>query len=142
MSKEYHVFTHREPTFEQAFVFEVERDENFIAVGELWTVVTHKNGELKTRIRFDEMMDSIGHNVGGNIDDDGVSAVVDIFKDVLPLEKQIDIQVDLVQREIEENSVNSAERLIKASEYAESLNLEGNQQKLLDKLIEQRHKKK
>lgn len=100
MSKEFHVFTHQDPNYEQAFVFEVERHEtdDFVEFKDLYMVTTTKHGELKTRIKFEDMIQSIITTQGGNIDDSSVNVVVDMFKELIPEEKQIEITREISDR--------------------------------------------
>lgn len=102
MSKEFHVFTHHDPNYEQAFVFEVERHEteDFVEFKDLLMITTTKHGELRTRIKFEDMIQSIITAEGGNIDDSSVSVIVDMFKDLLPVEKQTEIQQEINDRQI------------------------------------------
>lgn len=120
MSKEYHVFTHIENNHQQAFVFEVERHdtEHFIKLNELWLVTTQGTSEVRSRVQFDLMVQSIAEHTGGNIDDNGLDVVIDMFKDVLPEEKKRELlQERLVKEEIQLRNMNP-EDLIVASEYA------------------------
>jgi hypothetical protein len=140
MSKEYHVFTEKKPTHEQAFVFEVERHEteheqDFINILELW-IVTHQNGhEVKSRIKFDQMIVSIGNRVGGSVTDENIPTLVDIFKDVLPNDKKYEIEIDLCKKDIEKTT-DESEKLIKANEYSVTLeNSTGNIQHIVDNII-------
>lgn len=100
MSKEFHIFTHQDSQFEQAFVFEVEREEDSVEFRDLLMVTTTQHGELKTRIKFEDMIQSIIHHEGGNIDDSGVNVVMDMFKDLIPAEKKVEIMQELNDREI------------------------------------------
>lgn len=117
MSKEFHVFTHHDPDYEQAFVFEVNRheDDDFVEFKDLLMITTTKYGELKTRIKFEDIIQSIIKTEGGNVEDSGVSVIVDMFKDLIPKDKQDEINQDLMDKEI--NNI-TAEELINASEYA------------------------
>jgi hypothetical protein len=117
MSKEFHVFTHRESQYEQAFVFEVERHETeqMIEFKDLLMVLVTQHGELRTRVKFDDMVQSIIHTNGGNVDDSGMGVIVDMFKDLIPQEKQTEIYTDLDEKKIKNIDPNE---LIKASEYA------------------------
>ena len=117
MSKEFHVFTHQDPDYEQAFVFEVNRHEedDFVEFKDLLMITTTKYGELKTRIKFEDIIQSIITTEGGNIEDSSVNVIVDMFKDLLPKDKQDEINQDLADREI--NNI-TADQLINASEYA------------------------
>ena len=117
MSKEFHVFTHQDPDYEQAFVFEVNRHEedDFVEFKDLLMITTTKYGELKTRVKFEDIIQSIVKTNGGNVEDSGVSVIVDMFKDLLPKDKQDEINQDLADREI--NNI-TADQLINASEYA------------------------
>ena len=102
MSKEFHVFTHTDPNYEQAFVFEVERHEteDFVEFKDLLMITTTKHGELRTRIQFENMIQSIITTDGGNIDDSSVSVIVDMFKDLIPEEKQLEITQEINDRQI------------------------------------------
>ena len=71
--------------------------------------------ELKTRVKFEDIIQSIVKTNGGNVEDSGVSVIVDMFKDLLPKDKQDEINQDLADREI--NNI-TADQLINASEYA------------------------
>ena len=117
MSKEFHVFTHQDPDYEQAFVFEVDRndEEDFVEFKDLLMITTTKYGELKTRVKFEDIIQTIIKTNGGNVEDSGVSVIVDMFKDLLPKDKQDEINQDLADREI--NNI-TADQLINASEYA------------------------
>ena len=117
MSKEFHVFTHKDSSFEQAFIFEVERHETdkLIEFKDLYMVTSTVHGELRTRIQFENMIQSIIHSEGGNIDDSSVSVIVDMFSDLIPKEKRDEINTDLADKEIKNIDVD---QLIKASEYA------------------------
>ena len=117
MSKEFHVFTHQDPDYEQALVFEVDRndEEDFVEFKDLLMITTTKYGELKTRVKFEDIIQSIVKTNGGNVEDSGVSVIVDMFKDLLPKDKQDEINQDLADREI--NNI-TADQLINASEYA------------------------
>lgn len=117
MSKEFHVFTHQDTQYEQQFVFEIERheDDESVEFKDLYLVTTTQHGEIRTRIVLENMIQSIIRTEGGNIDDSSVKIVVDMFKDLIPKEKQLEIEMDLDNKEI----LNiDPEELIKASEYA------------------------
>ena len=122
MTKEYHVFTTKEANFEQGFIFEVDRnnDPQFIMLNELWIVSCKDNHEIKSRINLKEMIHVIGQRVGGNVEEDGMSKIVEIFEDLLPPEKQLEIRVDLCENEIYKTD-NTAEQLLKAAEYAQKV---------------------
>lgn len=117
MSKEFHVFTHKDTQYEQAFVFEVERHENdeLVEFRDLYMVTTTSHGELKTRIQFDHMIQSIIQTEGGNIDDSSVGVIIDMFKELLPKDKHDEIMDDLSDKEIKNID---PEQLIKANDYA------------------------
>lgn len=116
MSKEFHVFTHHDPQYEQAFVFEVERHEedSLVEFRDLYMITTTKHGELKTRIQFDQMVQSVINHEGGNVNDSSVSVIVDMFKDLIPDEKKQEISQELNDRQIYNMD---PEELIKAGEY-------------------------
>jgi len=120
MTKEYHVFTTNENNFEQGFVFEVDRndDPKYIMLNELWIVSCKDNNEIKTRINLKEMINNIGQRIGGNVEEDGMSQIVEIFKDLFSPEKQLEIRVDMCEQEIKKTD-NTADQLLKAAEYAQ-----------------------
>jgi hypothetical protein len=140
MSKEYHVFTERNVTHEQAFVFEVERykstdNPDFINILELWIVTTQNGNEVKSRIKFDQMILTIGNRVGGNVSTEGMPTLVDIFKDILPNDKKYEIEIDLCKRDIDDTETTT-DKLIKANEYSITLeNSAGNIQHIVDNII-------
>lgn len=117
MSKEFHVFTHQDTQYEQAFVFEVERHEKdeLVEFKDLYMITTTSHGELKTRLCFDHMIQSIIRNEGGNIDDNSVDVIVDMFKELIPKNKHDEIMEDLSQKEIKNID---PDQLIKANDYA------------------------
>lgn len=143
MTTEYHVFTHQNTKFEQGFVFEIERLENNqqIKFNELWIVTTHKHGEVKTRLNLYDIFSIMGKTIGGNIDDTSVSEIVEVFKDILPEQKQLEIQIDLCQKEIKRSTDDPAKQLIKASEYTNILYNESPNylQGMLDNIIKKRN---
>jgi hypothetical protein len=102
MSKEFHVFTHQDTQYEQAFVFEVERDQHdeTVEFKDLYLVTTTEHGELRTRIQFENMIQSIIHTEGGNIEDSSVSIIIDMFKDLIPPEKKVEIESEINDRQI------------------------------------------
>lgn len=114
MTKEYHVFTHQDKQHEQAFVFEVDRDEMGIELCEMWMITIQNTNEVRSRVYLDKMLEKIHNTVGGNIDD--VDTVIELFKDVLPPEKIQEINDSQAIRELERVSTN---RLITANQYAE-----------------------
>lgn len=134
MSKEYHVFTNKQNTHEQAFVFEVDRDyENHtVFLKELWMITSQNTGELKTRILFDQMLDSIINTEGGNVPDETVETVLNVFGEVLGPEKTEEVRNDLSDKSVYKKSV---EELILASELAVVLHDNGNIQSIVDELL-------
>lgn len=142
MTKEYHVFTNIQSDHQQAFVFEIDRHEdiNFISLEELWIVTVQDKGEVKSRINLRQMISGIGHQVGGNIDDDKMTQVLDVFNDVLDDQKRLEIQIDLCEKEVN-NATNDSEKLLKAGELSSILHNENNNlgvQKLIDSIIKKR----
>lgn len=115
MSKEFHVFTHHDPSYEQAFVFEVERHEDDVEFRDLYMLTTTKHGELKTRIQFDQMIQSVVNHEGGNVEDSSVSVIVDMFKDLIPDDKRLEISQEINDRQIYNMDPQA---LIDAVEYA------------------------
>lgn len=140
MTKEYHVFTNQQSNHEQAFVFEVNRENDFFEINELWLINIHSGREIKTRINMENIMSSIGQNVGGTIKDKDMDTVLNIFKEILPEEKRLEVHIEVCQRELEQTISDPAERLIKASEYAKHLDSEitSDVQKLIDSIVDKR----
>lgn len=122
MTKEYHVFTTKEANFEQGFIFEIDRSDNpqYIMLNELWIVSVKDDKELKTRINLKEMIKTIGQRIGGNVEENGMSQIVDIFSDLLPPEKQLEIRVDMCEQQIKKID-NTSDQLLKAAEYAQKV---------------------
>ena len=140
MTKEYHAFTNMQQTHEQAFIFEVERDSTHIRLTELWLITSQGNSEVKTRVNLDEMYNQICDTPGGNLDDDGLQSVVDMFEDVFPAKKKIELQVDICQRTIDEMDISPAEKLIKASELSKRIDDEiGNISGVAEDIINRRN---
>jgi hypothetical protein len=127
MTKEYHIFTTQEANFEQGFIFEIDRDSNpqYISLNELWIVSVKDEHEIKTRINLREMIKNIGNRIGGNVEEEGMSKIVEIFSDLLPPEKQLEIRVDMCEQEINKSD-NTSEQLLKAAEYAEKIHSKEN----------------
>lgn len=102
MSKEYHVFTHHGVDFEQALVFEVIRhmDKQQVEFHDLYMIVSRPEGELRTRVEFGNMIDTIIDNVGGNVEDKSINVILDIFKDIIPIDKMKTIENEILDREI------------------------------------------
>lgn len=143
MTKEYHVFTETKDTHQQAYVFEVERfiEEQYLNLTELWIVTVQNSGEVKTRLNLSNIIENIGRNIGGNVGDDQVSILTDVFKEVLGKEKQLDMQIDLCQKDIEKNCQSDADKLIIAAEYADILydkNNNSDVQSVIDSIINKR----
>jgi hypothetical protein len=117
MTKEFHAFTFEKKTHEQGFVFEVERDSetNDVNILELWIITMQESGEVKTRINFDQVIHSIIHNPGGNVPDEQIHTILDIFDDVLNKYKKQQLHIDLAQKELIETSNDDTELLINAS---------------------------
>lgn len=143
MTTEYHVFTHQNSKFEQGFVFEIERLENNnqIKFNELWVVTSNKHGEYKIRLNLYDIFSTMGQNIGGNVEDSVVNEIVEVFKDVLPEQKQLEIQIDLCHKEIKRSTDDPAKQLIKASEYSTILYNESPNylQGMLDNIIKKKY---
>jgi len=123
MPKEYHIYIVKDILFEQAFIFEVERHktDDFIRITELWVVTEPKlQQEIKTRLKFEEIVHNIGQNVGGNITDENLLTMLDMLRDIIPHEKQLQIKLDLVKKDIDKSD-SMAEKILKANDYAEAI---------------------
>lgn len=123
MSKEFHVFTHQDTQYEQAFVFEVERDlhDESVEFKDLYLVTKTQHGELRNRIQFESMIQSIIHTEGGNIEDSSVSIIIDMFKDLMPPEKKVEIESEINDRQIynmdPELLIKSMDEVLLVEEY-------------------------
>lgn len=120
MSKEYHVFTHIENSHQQAFIFEVERNEieHMIRLHELWLITSHGNQEVRSRVKIDLMIQSIAEQSGGNVDDNKLDVILDMFKDVLPNEKKHEIMLDRIEHEEELVKDMDPNLLLESADYA------------------------
>lgn len=139
MTKEYHAFTDIQDTHEQAFIFEVERDGEHINLGELWMITTQGDKEIKTRVHLDKMFQQIGDTIGGNLDDEGVESIMDMFEDILPGDKRVEMQVDICQKKLDNMPISDADKLIKASELSKRIDDEiGNISVMAENIINKR----
>jgi len=140
--KEFHVFTDKQNTHEQGFIFEVSRDDEDptqVRIQELWVVVEQKDSTIRTRVHLEQMVQAIIHQYGGNVPDNNMQTVLDIFTDLLPEDKKLELQVEFCQREIEHSTLTESEKLIKASEYGSLLYEElGNNYKFVEDIINKR----
>jgi len=138
MTKEYHVHVEKTDTYQQNLVFETERNsDGSLYFTELWIMTTHNDRFVKSRINLESLVQRIGENVGGNVTDDKVPELVEIFSEVLGDEKRLEIQLDLCEKDISKSSDDPIERLIKAQELSEVLYSgdNGDVQKLIDRII-------
>jgi hypothetical protein len=138
MTKEYHVHVEKTDTYQQNLVFETERHpDGSLYFTELWIMTTHNDRFVKSRINLESLVQRIGENVGGNVSDDKVPELVEIFSEVLGDEKRLEIQLDLCEKDISKSSDDPIERLIKAQELSEVLYSgdNGDVQKLIDRII-------
>jgi hypothetical protein len=138
MTKEYHVHVEKTDTYQQNLVFETERhSDGSLYFTELWIMTTHNDRFVKSRINLESLVQRIGENVGGNVSDDKVPELVEIFSEVLGDEKRLEIQLDLCEKDISKSSDDPIERLIKAQELSEVLYSgdNGDVQKLIDRII-------
>lgn len=145
MHKEYHIFTETKTSHQQAFVFEVERftEERYLNLCELWLITIQDTGEVKCRLNLTNILDLIGKQIGGNIDDKNMEILIDNFKEVLPEEKQLEIQMELVEKQIDKNYINDVDKITKAGEYVDILYDKNNNnmvKKVIDSIIEKRMK--
>jgi hypothetical protein len=138
MTKEYHIHVEKTDTYQQNLVFETERNsDGSLYFTELWIMTTHNDRFVKSRINLESLVQRIGENVGGNVSDDKVPELVEIFSEVLGDEKRLEIQLDLCEKDISKSSDDPIERLIKAQELSEVLYSgdNGDVQKLIDRII-------
>lgn len=114
MSKEFHIFTDTQPKYQQSFIFLVDRDnEENIIFDDLYLVTNTEHGEIRTRIKFQELIQSVLEEKGGNINNDGIVKVLELLNDVIPKEKQTEIMDDINYNETVNIDSNT---LIKLSE--------------------------
>jgi len=138
MTKEYHVHVEKTDTYQQNLIFETERNtDGSLYFTELWIMTTHNGRFVKSRINLETLVQSIGENVGGNVSDEMMPELVDIFSEVLGDEKRLEIQLDLCERDISKSSNDPIQRLLKAQELAELLYSgdNGDVQRLIDRII-------
>jgi hypothetical protein len=122
MTKEFHVFVEKQSSHEQSFVFEVDRDNNQqIRISELWVIMETEKGELRTRVHLEKMIESMIKNLGGDVPEEKMFNIVNIFKDVLPKEKQLELQIDIVSSQIEHSNMSDTEKLLLANELAQDV---------------------
>jgi hypothetical protein len=129
MTKEYHVYTDKGPTHEQMFIFEVDRKDNRICFDELWICVEGNNGNLRTRVQLGKMIETIIDNEGGDVLDQDINKIVEVFRDILPQEKQDELEQDELDRDQEKIFALDPNILIKLSESINNDELENVQEK-------------
>ena len=122
-SKEFHVFTLKKPDSDQAFVFNVTRNnDTSLHIHEIWIITQINGGEVKSIIDLDKMANLIGVQEGGNVDKSKFPELIETFKDVLPPHTRHELNVQTQIYELEElASKHFAEALIKAAEAANVL---------------------
>jgi hypothetical protein len=141
MTKEYHVHVEKTPTYQMNLVFETERhNDGSLFFTELWIMTTHNDRFVKSRINLESLVQRIAENVGGNVSDENIPDLAEIFKDVLTDEKRVDIQLDLCEKDISKSSNDPIQRLLKAQELSEVLysGTNGDAQQLIDRVIVKR----
>jgi hypothetical protein len=138
MTKEYHVHTENNDNYQINLVFETERSsDGSMYFTELWIMSTQAGKYLKTRINLEHLVQRIGENVGGNVRDEDIPQLAEIFSEVLTREKQIEIQLDLCEKDISKSSTDPIVRLLKAQELSEILYSgdNGNAQEIIDRVV-------
>lgn len=119
MNKEYHVFTTQHKNHEQAFVFEVSREDQGVQLNELWLITCVGQSEVKTCIKFDNIIHKIMDQVGGNVPDQNVEKLTDMFDDVLSDEKKQELLIEKLEKdELRTYSMNP-EELLDAAFFSE-----------------------
>ena len=100
MSTEFHVFTYKEQNHEQAVVFEVNRcEDNTVEILDMYLVANSKMGELKTKINFQNVISSIIHTPGGNVDDSSVPDIIDVFDNLMDQEHKKELESEIKERQ-------------------------------------------
>lgn len=100
MSTEFHVFTYKESNHEQAVVFEVNRcEDNTVEIIDMYLVASSKMGELKTKIDFQNVISSIIHTPGGNIEDNDVPQVLDVFDNLMSKEHRQQLELEFEEKQ-------------------------------------------
>jgi hypothetical protein len=138
MTKEYHVHTEKNDSYQMNLVFETERhNDGSLYFTELWIMSTQNGKYLKTRINLENLVQRIAENVGGNVKDEDVPQLADIFAEVLTQEKRIEIQLDLCEKDISKSSTDPIVRLLKAQELSEVLysGNNGDAQEIIDRVV-------
>lgn len=124
MSTEFHVFTYKEPNHEQAVVFEVNRClDDTVELLDVYIVSTSKMGEVRTKLNFQNIINSIMQTKGGNVDDENVSEIIDVFSNLISDEHKKEIETEIEERKTDIHQMN-AEQLIMASELIAGLDPE------------------
>jgi len=121
MTKEYHVFTEIEENQEHAFIFEIERDENYLDAKELWIINITNGTEIHMRINLQELFEKMAKNVGGNVEDESVPTIVSLLDDVLDSKKQLEVSIGLTQKNVQSPEHSEAEQIIIASDICAGL---------------------
>ena len=121
MSTEFHVFTYKEQNHEQAVVFEVNRcEDNTVEILDMYLVANSKMGELKTKINFQNVISSIIHTPGGNVDDESVPDIIDVFDNLMDQEHKKELESEIKERQSDIMHMN-VEQLIMASDLIGNL---------------------
>ena len=100
MSTEFHVFTYKELNHEQAVVFEVNRcEDDTVELLDIYMVSTSKMGELRTKLNFQNIISSIIKTKGGNVNDESVPDIMDVFGDLISEEHKQEITLELEEKQ-------------------------------------------
>jgi hypothetical protein len=135
MNKEYHVFTVTKNNHEQAFVFEVNREDQGVQINELWMITSVNGNEVRSCLKFDKIINTIINQVGGNVPDKNVEKLTDMFIDILSDEKKLELQEEQFHKEEIATYNLDPTILLDASYYSEILHNEhGNIQEIVQNI--------
>lgn len=121
MSTEFHVFTYKEQNHEQAVVFEVNRcEDDTVELLDIYIVANSKMGELRTKINFQNVISSIVRTKGGNVDNESVPELIDVFSTLISDEHKKELETEFEERKTDIHQM-SVEQLIMASDLIGNL---------------------
>lgn len=115
--KEYHLI--RDPDtdgYDQAFVVSVIRDEQDIALEEIFVITSIDGKEVKARLDIDALYELIEKKKGGNIPPSNFEKLFELIDPITPESVKLQNRIDLFEYECD---YNQTEMLIRASEIAE-----------------------
>ena len=135
--EEYHVYTCNGAT-KNVYVFRALRDNEGMAIQELWMVIEHMGQEIKIRLNLGDLAEQMANKLGGDVVPDQVDKLFEMLGDVIPTDVKIDHTIKKFERELNElTNQKISERYISAAEAAHSAHPSNLS---IDEIIEQRNK--